>query len=93
MTAPADGVTLSGAVPLAASVTGTGVVRVQFLVGTTVVGTDLLAAGGSTGIWNTGFANNGARVITARACSNLIGTCTAVATSAPVNVRSTTRSA
>ena len=86
VTSPADGATLSGAVPLAATVTGTGVVRVQFLVGTTVVATDLLASGGWTATWNTAFADNGARVITARSCSNLLGTCTVVATSAPVNV-------
>ena len=86
ITAPVNGATVSGNVGLAATVTNGGsVVRVQFLVGGVVVSTDTSSAAW-TGTWSTSFADNGAKVITAQACSNSTGTCAVLATSPAVNV-------
>lgn len=85
VSAPANGATVSGSVPLSATTTD-GVSRVQFLVGSIVVATDTNPGNGVTGSWNTTTADNGARAITARSCSNGFGACAVVATSAPVNV-------
>jgi len=87
LTAPASG-PVSGPVSLAASLTATnGVNRVQFLVGNNVITFDGSPFPGNTatGVWNTTVANNGPRVIRARACGN--NSCsTVLATSADVSV-------
>jgi hypothetical protein len=71
-------------VTLAATLEGlSGVNRVQFLLGNTVIGFDQTSPYSIT--WDTTSAANGAAVLTARACGN--NSCsTVLATSAPVNV-------
>ena len=90
ITAPTNGATVSGSVPLSVTVVGvSGVTRVQYLVGTTIVADNQNSPYGGTWITTSGvgLTPNGPAVITARACSNNTGTCTqAGPTSAPVNV-------
>jgi hypothetical protein len=85
LTAPLEGATVSGkTVTLAATLEGlSGVNRVQFLLGNTVIGFDQTSPYSIT--WDSTSVANGAAVLTARACGN--NSCsTVLATSAPVNV-------
>jgi hypothetical protein len=66
LTAPASGATVSGTVTLSASASdNVGVARVDFVDGTTLVGSD--ASAPYTVAWNTANAANGTHTLTARA--------------------------
>jgi hypothetical protein len=87
LTAPADGASLSGPVELAANATdNTGVTKVEFYDGTTLLGSD--SASPYTYSWNTTTASNGSHTLSAKAYDAAGNTATSQ--SVTVNIQNAT---
>ncbi len=83
LTAPTSGSTVSGTTTLAATTTGSGISKVEFLVDGTVVGTDTTSP--YSFAWNSTQVGNGAHSLTARATNSAGQTATSPALSVTVN--------
>jgi hypothetical protein len=93
LTAPSGGSTLSGTVQVTATATDDhGVTQVEFLDGSTVIGTDTDGSNGWSTSWDTTTASEGAHQLAARATDNATPT-PHVTTSAAVNVTVTNAAA